>query len=278
MNVSQPSVSAAIAHLERVFGVQLFVRHHAQGLSPTPAGRSLATRARGLLGHAEELRADAEGLGDSLAGELHVGCFVTFAPFVMPGLLRAFAERHPAIEVKLHEGHQEALLDGLRAGRVELALSYDLGLGADLAFTELAVTPAHAVLPADHPMAGQVSVSLAALAAEPYVLLDLPLSRDYFTSIFLGLGLEPRIAYRTPSFDMVRGMVANGYGYTLLNARPRNATALDGKPLVHRPLVEPVQPMRLGVARLESLRATRMATEFAEFCRAYFAETGAVLG
>ena len=30
-HVSQPSVSAAIAHLEDVFGVQLFIRHHAQG-------------------------------------------------------------------------------------------------------------------------------------------------------------------------------------------------------------------------------------------------------
>ena len=31
VHVSQPSISAAIAHLEAVFGLQLFIRHHAQG-------------------------------------------------------------------------------------------------------------------------------------------------------------------------------------------------------------------------------------------------------
>ena len=36
-SISSPSVSTAIAHLEREFVVQLFVRHHAQGLSLTPA-------------------------------------------------------------------------------------------------------------------------------------------------------------------------------------------------------------------------------------------------
>jgi len=33
LNISQPSVSAAIAELEASFDLQLFVRHHAQGLS-----------------------------------------------------------------------------------------------------------------------------------------------------------------------------------------------------------------------------------------------------
>jgi len=36
VNISQPSISAAITHLEAEFGVQLFIRHHAQGLSLTP--------------------------------------------------------------------------------------------------------------------------------------------------------------------------------------------------------------------------------------------------
>lgn len=39
--ISQPSISTAISHLEREFGVQLFVRHHAQGLSLTPAGHKI---------------------------------------------------------------------------------------------------------------------------------------------------------------------------------------------------------------------------------------------
>ena len=48
--VAQSSVSAAIAQLEAALDVQLLIRHHAQGVSPTPAGRKLLERARELLG------------------------------------------------------------------------------------------------------------------------------------------------------------------------------------------------------------------------------------
>jgi len=41
-NISQPAISTAISHVERELGVQLFLRHHAQGLSLTPAAASTA--------------------------------------------------------------------------------------------------------------------------------------------------------------------------------------------------------------------------------------------
>jgi DNA-binding transcriptional LysR family regulator len=48
VNISQPSVSTAISHLEKELGVQLFIRHHAQGLSLTAVGRSLLHKQRGF--------------------------------------------------------------------------------------------------------------------------------------------------------------------------------------------------------------------------------------
>ena len=36
--IAQPSVSSAIKALEDSFGVQLFIRHHAQGVSLTSVG------------------------------------------------------------------------------------------------------------------------------------------------------------------------------------------------------------------------------------------------
>lgn len=266
LNVSQPSVSAAIAQLEERFGLTLFVRHHAQGLSPTPAGRRLVVEARNLLAHAEEVRRDALGLGEGLSGELQVGCFITFAPLVMPGLLRTFGERHPDIRIRLHEEHLQGLVDGLRSGRFDCALTYDLGLGPDLEFEELAEVPLHALLPEGHRLAEEPSVSLADLAAEPFILLGLPQSREYFLSIFYSHRLEPVIAHETPSFEMVRGLVANGYGCSLMHSRPPSDLALDGRRIAYRPVREDVRPNRLGVARLGRARSTRMTAAFCAFC------------
>ena len=270
-HVSQPSVSAAIAHLEDVFGVQLFIRHHAQGLSLTPAGTPLCAAARGLLTHAEALSQDAAGLAEGLSGELDVGCFVTFAPFVLPGLLRVLAGEHPAIRVRPHEDDLRAVLEGLRRGRYEIAVTYDLSLSQDIAFEPLVTVPIHAVLPAAHRLARRRSVRLAELVEEPLVLLALPESRSHFLSVFAEAGLEPNIAYETGSFEMVRGLVANGYGYGLMHSRAPHHRALDGTPLACVPISEPHREMHMGLARLESTRATRMGLAFAQTCRSHLA-------
>ena len=269
IRVSQPSISEAIAHLEDVFDLQLFVRHHARGLALTPAGQRLLLEARSLLAHAGDLAQHAGGLADKLAGDLEVGCFITFAPMLMPALLGAFATRFPDIRVRLHEDHTESLLAGLRGGRFDLALTYDLNLGPDIAFEQLAEVPFHVVLPARHRLARRPSVPLKDLAGEPLVLLGYPQSRDYFLSIFYGLGLQPRIAHETPSFEMVRGLVANGHGYSVMHSRPASEQALDGKRVVYRPVAEKIRPTRLGIARRREGRPRRMATVFAEFCKEF---------
>ena len=266
-HVSQPSVSAAIAHLERVFAVRLFVRRHARGLALTPGGRRLHAAARELLVHAEELEQDAAGLAEGLAGDLDVGCFVTFAPFVLPGLLRVLAGRHPGIRVRPHEDDLRALADGLRRGRFEIAVTYHLNLPRDVVLEPLVTVPIHAVLPARHALAGRRGIALSELAGEPLVLLSLPESRQHFLSVFAEAGIEPAIAYETTSFEMVRGLVANGYGYGLLYSRAPHHRALDGSPLACVPLDEPARVMRMGLARLDGSRATRMAGAFAQVCR-----------
>ena len=73
-------------------------------------------------------------------------------------------------------------------------------------------------------------MSLRDLVDEPLILLDLPKSRDYFLSIFSDRDLEPKIAHRTSSYEMVRGLVAsainNGQSGRLLGGHSP-ASAID---------------------------------------------------
>lgn len=278
LHVSQPSISAALALLERRLGLQLFLRHHAQGLSLTPAGRRLLGQARQLIAHADELRLAALDLGGGLAGQLDLGCFITFAPWIVPGLLRGFSRQFPEARVKLHESHVQGVLQELRSGQSEVALTYDLDLGPDILFEPLGEVPIHAVLPAGHRLARGRQVRLSDLASEPLVLLGLPQSREYFLSIFYALRLEPRIAYETGSFEMVRGLVANGLGYSIMHSRPPSERSLDNRRLVYRPVAERVRPTELGLARLGQLRPTRLSAGFAAFCREHFAANAPISG
>lgn len=274
LNVSQPSVSTAIAKLEDLFGVQLFLRHHAHGVSLTPAGQPLLADARSLLAYAAELAERARGLGEAVRGRLDVGCFVTIAPSFMPAIVMGFTRDYPQVDVRLHEGHQDELLRGLESGRFTVALLYDVELGGHLDVQPLVDLPPYALLPGDHPLAARESASLRQLSAEPMVLLDVPPSREYFTSLFLKAGLEPQVRFRSASIETVRGMVGNGVGYSLLVTRPAGDLTYDGRGLVCLPLADAVEPGRLVLARLAQARPTRLVETFAAHCRSYFTGHG----
>jgi DNA-binding transcriptional LysR family regulator len=94
----------------------------------------------------------------------------------------------------------------------------------------------YVLLPALHPLAEQESVSLADLAQEPLILHDTTPSGQAVMALYEERQLTPRVAYRSPSYEMVLSMVGNGLGYTLLGTRPASPITLDGRLTVARPL------------------------------------------
>lgn len=262
--VSQPSISSAILHLEEVTELQLFVRHHAQGLSLTPSGRQFMVKAKQLLGEADNLAHYANTLGNSVAGSLRIVGFPTFTPILLPQIMRQFRNKYPAVTVQCDEKHQKDIFQGLYDGRYELALTYDLQIPNDVSFTPLLEFPPYAVMGLDHPCADYESVSLKELAEYPMVVLDWPMSHEYFFSLFLSLDLEPNFAYQAQSLGMVRGLVANGFGYSLFNTPLTHNLALDGVAFKHMPLKEKLRPLRMGVAHLTQGRLTPAANAFIE--------------
>lgn len=272
INISQPSISTAISHLEQELGVQLFVRHHAQGLSLTPAGRRLLAEAKHLVEQAEGLYTVASEATDQVRGQLSVGCMVTLAPMVMPELAHGFTSAFPASQIRLQEANQELLLEGLRRAEIDVAVTYDLQIPDGIDFVPLASLPPHVVVSESHPFARLSAVGLQDLVEEPLVLLDLPISREYFLALFLKEGLQPRIHWRSSNQDVVRTMVANGYGYTLANVRPRSDLALDGRRVVRVRLSGDHRPMVIGMATLSGLRKSRLLQAFESHCRAFVSD------
>ena len=208
LQVSQPSVSAAIAELEQMLGITIFVRHHAKGVTLTPAGQRLIAEARLLLKHAEEFSKTAEALGDTDRGEITVGCFPTLAAQFMPSVMLEFAERHPLITLRLEEGDQEQLMRDLAQGRIEMAFSYAYGVPPGFDTKPLLSLPAVVSLPANHRLAKAPDVSLTELEKEPLIYFDSPPICDFVTSVFNALAIQPNIRLRIKSYELMRGLVA----------------------------------------------------------------------
>ncbi len=267
VNVSSPSISAAVSQLENEFGLQLFVRKHAQGLSLTQAGHQFMDQARAVLYEAGALSRLADNISGFVQGPLSVGCLLTFAQLIVPGLRRQFEALYPAVTISQTERDQAGLIELTRQARIDVALTYDLNIPADLKFNALAELPPYALLSEDHPLAGRDSVTVEDLAGHPMVLLDLPLSAEYFLSFFEGAGVTPQIAERTRDMAVMRGLVANGFGYSIANIRPVTDMAPDGRKLSFVPIEGKLRPMRMGLLTAEGAENVLTVKTFISYCK-----------
>ena len=131
LNISQPSISAAINHLEREIGVELFLRKRPHGVVLTAAGRDLIRATRQLLNHTKEFEVSAGSLVDAVAGEIHVACFVNIASTYLAAILRSFYALYPNVTVRCYIEDQGEILSGISSGRYETAITFDLDLTDD---------------------------------------------------------------------------------------------------------------------------------------------------
>jgi DNA-binding transcriptional LysR family regulator len=273
LNVSQPSVSAAIAQIEADYGEALFVRRKGQGVSLTPFGRLFVTRSRRLIEDARELAALNANEG-TVSGEVTLGVFADLAPRYAPAILKAFEAAQPSVRLRFREGDLEELPRLLARAEADLMLSYDVGLSASLDQMTVATRAPYALIPSDHPLAKRKHVSLKDVAAGPLILADQPGSQRYFIDLFNRYELRPQMSRLTGSFETVRGFVAAGLGLSIAFTRPRVDASYDGSQFVTLP-VRGVEPQhRIALAWPSEFRLTRASLALRDFIAAWFAEKG----
>ena len=264
VNVSSPSISAAISQLEEEFGLRLFVRKHAHGLSLTQAGRQFLVQARKVLAEAKSLSRLAGSISGSVQGPLNVGCLLTFAQVLLPAIRREFQATYVDVQVSQVECDQQTLIEKLRRADIDVAISYDLEVPSDLEFIPLRLLPLYVLVASDHHLAKAKSVTVETLVDYPMVLLDLPISRAYFLSAFENAGVIPNIVERTRDMAVMRSLVANGFGFSLANIRPHSDLSPDGRALSFIPLEGTLRPLRLGFIVPEGARTILSIDAFIE--------------
>jgi DNA-binding transcriptional LysR family regulator len=272
MNISQTSISGAIAHFEHEIGAALFIRDHTRGLSITPLGVALLQEAKRLLEQGEHLhrsvvntsaRLRAEHLGSRLRGALAIGCLVAIAHLLLPELIQGFRKLSPDLQIDGLELQPEELFAALRNRSIQAALTFGWQIPQDVVFTPLAGLPLLAWIGQSHPLAQASTVDLEDLAASDLILHDAPIARDVVLALFREHGLTPRVTKRSSQLEFVRTLVANGEGYTLSHTSPRCEFASDGRHVLRKVLSIDHWPMQLGIAfgRNADLSPAQMAFE-----------------
>ena len=249
LGVSQASLTAQLQRVERELGGQIFVRDR-RGVTPTPLGQYLLTRARGVLLAMEELRRNAS---QHLTSDQPVVRLGGIAGAVSVGLADRLSDLLPEAEVRLQTEYSPRVLwDLLLADRLDAVAIVDypgftLRHPVTVLAEVIAVEPVFVAMSQEHPLAGRKEVDLAELANESWALTppDGAGWPDCFYTACQQAGFTPRVPYTVADALPIREMVATRRAITACQAV---FSGEDG--VVVRPLTgDPVQMRHLLACR-----------------------------
>jgi len=119
--ITQQTLSAAIASLEKELGCALFVRHIP--LELTYGGECFLRYAKTILESRDRMLRDFAEIREEKRGRLRVGIAVNRGKMLMPPIIRAYHRTWPLVEVRIDERKNDELLPALYAGEIDLAIA-----------------------------------------------------------------------------------------------------------------------------------------------------------
>lgn len=215
-HVSQPSLSAQIAELEKVLGVRLFERDHRR-VALTVAGRDFVERARVVLREADVLMETARRCADPFSGTLRIGVIPTISPYLLPQITPALHAAYGRLSLIWTEDKTHMLVRALNAATIDVAL---LALEAEIGDLErevIAKDPFVLVARVGERLAaGKAPVKASELRdATVLVLEDEHCFGKQALQFCLGAKAKDH-EFRGTSLATILSMVAGGAGVTLL--------------------------------------------------------------
>jgi DNA-binding transcriptional LysR family regulator len=216
LSLTQSAVSQQIAALERQAGTPL-LRRGPGGLSVTPAGQRLLAHARVVAERVRLADAQITDLAGRAQHEIRIGAFPSALATIVPAAVRALRRHDPELQVAVEEGRLQDLVDGVRSGRLHVAVCFQDAAAArrehpGLRRHDLVEEPMVALLPPRHPLARRSEVELSALANDTWTAP----SRDGLVArACRAAGFEPRIAFLATDPLAIRALVATGLAVTL---------------------------------------------------------------
>jgi DNA-binding transcriptional LysR family regulator len=168
LSLTQSALSVLVRELEADVGVRLFDRH-TRGVLLSEAGREFRPRVRRLLADLNDAVTSVAELGARKRGVVRLAAPQLIASAVLPGVIAAYREKFPGIEVRLTDALPENLLEALASGAADLAFGHELPHDESVEGGVFLEDPFWLVCRPDHPLAARRQVRWADLAAHTFI-------------------------------------------------------------------------------------------------------------
>ncbi|MDA0705991.1 MAG: LysR substrate-binding domain-containing protein [Proteobacteria bacterium] len=212
---SQPGVSKQLKLLEEELGLPLFLRKGKSLGGVTGAGEQVIARARVVIREADNIRTLASSYYQEEEGTLSIAATHMQARYVLPAVVREFRDRYPQVNLKIHQGTSEQIVDMVRSNNIDFAIA----TGSHDLFRNLLLVPSFhwdrkIVVPVDHELARQKrEITLKDLARFPLVTYVFSFGgQSMLKKAFAEQGLDPEVAFTARDADVIRTYVRMGLG------------------------------------------------------------------
>ena len=238
LGIAQPALSRQVRLLEVELRQALLLRN-GRGVTTTEAGKLLLEHCRGILHQVALAREELGSVRGALAGHVSIGLPPSLSKLIAVPLIKAFRAQLPQAQLTLTEGFSVPMVEGLRAGRMDIALLYNPTPAPDLEISVLHEEALVLISAKGTSTTSKTNIGLAAVAALPLIIPSRPNAfRILIDSEMMRIGYKPNITLEIDGLNAILDLVKEGLGHAVLPAYTlRNFASLH--PYSTRSIVQP---------------------------------------
>jgi LysR family transcriptional regulator, nitrogen assimilation regulatory protein len=221
LGIPQPLLSRHVRQLE-VELRQTFLLRNGRGVTLTEPGMVLLEHGRGILHQVALAREDLESTRGALGGHVSIGLPPSLSKLITVPLTLEFRKRLPNAHLTLTEGFSVVMNEGLRSGRLDMAVLYNTAHSPDIEtrvlHTEtLVLIASEASIQRNPKLALKPEMPLSVLADLPLIVPSRPNAFRILIDTELDhLRVKPEIVLEVDGLNAILELVREGLGFAVL--------------------------------------------------------------
>ena len=236
LHIEQSPLSRTIKELEEDLGEQLFIRT-SRSTRLTRAGKLFLEHVPRIFTALQQARDSVQAAANGFHGQLRIALSDGITPSRLPTLLALCRQEEPEIEIRLFEVPLSQQIKGLHDDLYDVGFSQSDEVGEGITAEAVWSDVLMVAVPARHPLLRHKRIPLEDVLRHPLVLCDPQVCEGYTRQVdrvLRRMDMEPLIAERVTSFDLMMALVAAGFALGVAGA-PHIASSRESG-VVARPL------------------------------------------
>lgn len=230
LHITQPSISQAIAELEKYYGVKLFERL-SQKIYLTKEGELMLSFSRHILDSFEQMeKAMNQAVEKS---SLRIGCSVSVGTCLIEEILDEARERIPQCQISVVVANSSEIERAILTNEVDIGIVEGILKNKDLVITPVCEDELIVVCGRQHPLGRETIVTLDMLQGQDYASRESgSAERNQYEKLFEEAGLQLNRVFCSTNTEAIKNAVIHGRGIAVFSRRMVKEEVARGEMLV----------------------------------------------